>query len=68
MDAVASSAQKIDQVVLLSGDGDFDLLLKRVNQGYGVDTLVYGVEGLTATSLIDAAIQFRPIEADLLLR
>jgi uncharacterized LabA/DUF88 family protein len=53
---------------LLSGDGDFDLLLKRVNQGYGVDTLVYGVEGLTATSLIDAAIQFRPIEADLLLR
>jgi uncharacterized LabA/DUF88 family protein len=67
MDVVASSAQKIDQVVLLSGDGDFDLLLKRVNQGYGIDTLVYGVEGLTATSLIDAANHFRAIEGDLLL-
>lgn len=67
MDAVASPDQSIDQVVLLSGDGDFDLLLKRVNQGYGVDTLVYGVETLTATSLIDAAVQFRPISAQLLL-
>ena len=68
MDAVASPDQKIDQVVLLSGDGDFDLLLKRVKQGYGIDTLAYGVEALTATSLIDAAVQFRPIEGRLLLR
>ena len=67
MDAVASSQQDVDQVVLLSGDGDFDLLLKRVNQGYGVDTLVYGVESLTAASLIDAAVQYRPIKAQLLL-
>ena len=68
MDAVASPDQKIHQVVLLSGDGDFDLLLKRVKQGYGIDTLAYGVEALTATSLIDAAVQFRPIEGRLLLR
>tara|TARA_B110000046_G_scaffold178639_1_gene206727 strand:+ start:804 stop:1292 length:489 start_codon:yes stop_codon:yes gene_type:complete len=68
MDAVANPQHKIDQVVLLSGDGDFDLLLKRVNQGYGVDTLVYGVEALTAASLIDAAVQFRPIKAPLLLK
>lgn len=68
MDAVANPQHKIDQVVLLSGDGDFDLLLKRVNQGYGVDTLVYGVEALTAASLIDAAVQFRPIKAPLFLK
>ena len=68
MDAVASPDQPIDQVVLLSGDGDFDLLLQRVNEGYGVDTLVYGVPALTATSLIDAAKTFRPIEGSLLLR
>ena len=68
MDAVANPQHKIDQVVLLSGDGDFDLLLKRVNQGYGVDTLVYGAEALTAASLIDAAVQFRPIKAPLLLK
>ena len=68
MDAVASPDQPIDQVVLLSGDGDFDLLLQRVHEGYGVDTLVYGVPALTATSLIDAAKTFRPIEGSLLLR
>ena len=68
MDAVASPNQSIDQVVLLSGDGDFDLLLQRVNEGYDVDTLVYGVPALTAASLIDAAITFRPIEGSLLLR
>ena len=67
MDAVAGPDQKIDQIVLLSGDGDFDLLLQRVNQGYGIDTLAYGVEALTAASLIDAAVQFRPIEGRLLL-
>ena len=57
----------IDQVVLLSGDGDFDLLLKRVKEGFGINTLVYGVPALTAASLIDAATEFRPIQGGLLL-
>ena len=58
----------IDQVVLLSGDGDFDLLLKRVKEGFGINTLVYGVPALTAASLIDAATEFRPIQGGLLLK
>jgi uncharacterized LabA/DUF88 family protein len=68
MDAVNDRQQDIDMVVLLSGDGDFDLLLKRINGGFGVETVVYGVPQLTATSLINAAAEFRPIEDELLLK
>lgn len=65
MDCAASAG--VEQIVLLSGDGDFDLLLKRVNERYGIETVVYGVPALTATSLIDAATVFRPIDETLLL-
>jgi len=58
----------VDQVVLASGDGDFDLLLDRVIQRHGVEAVVYGVPGLTAMSLIRAASRFQPIEGRLLLR
>ena len=68
MDAVNDRQQDIDMVVLLSGDGDFDLLLKRINGGFGIATVVYGVPQLTATSLINAATEFRPIEDELLLK
>lgn len=64
---VMDTAKDVDTVVLLSGDGDFDLLLKKINQAYGVKTEVYGVEALTANSLIDAAGVFNPIEQNLLL-
>ncbi|MGR9115978.1 MAG: LabA-like NYN domain-containing protein [Gammaproteobacteria bacterium] len=59
-------AEKADVVVLLSGDGDFDLLLTKIADRYNVRTEVYGVPGLTATSLIHAASHFIPIERDLL--
>ena len=65
MDAVAS--QNIDMLVLVSGDGDFDVLLKRIHHGAGVGTMVYGVAKLTAASLIDAATVFRPIDQGLLM-
>ena len=73
MDAVSGTLagdqkEPIDQVVLLSGDGDFDLLLKRVKEGFGINTLVYGVPALTAASLIDAATEFRSIQGGLLLK
>ena len=57
----------VDTVVLLSGDGDFDLLLKKIQTDYGVSTEVYGVRALTANSLIDAANIYHRIEGDLLL-
>ncbi len=64
---IMEAAKDVELVVLLSGDGDFDLLLQKINNDYGVDTLVYGVKSLTANSLINAASQFISIEASLLL-
>ena len=54
-------------MVLLSGDGDFDMLLEKITKDYGVTAEVYGVPALTASSLIDAASIYHPIEDDLLL-
>lgn len=60
-------AAEVDSVVLVSGDGDFDLLVDklRVDKGKHVD--VYGVAPLTADSLARAASRFVPIEGGLLL-
>ena len=64
---VMEAAHAVDTVVLLSGDGDFDLLLQKIKKDYAVVTEVYGVPALTANSLIDAASSYHPIEEDLLL-
>jgi len=64
---VMDVSREVDTVVLLSGDGDFDLLLEKVKNDYGVSTEVYGVPALTANSLINAASIYHRIEADLLL-
>ena len=64
---VMQSAAQVNQVILLSGDGDFDLLLQNIRQKNNVDTQVYGVASLTARSLIESADEFHAIEPDLLL-
>ncbi len=64
---VMETAKDVDSVVLLSGDGDFDLLLEKIKNDYAVSAEVYGVPALTANSLIDAASIYHPIEEDLLL-
>jgi len=64
---VMQTAKDVDTVVLLSGDGDFDLLLKKIKSEYDVSAEVYGVPELTANSLIDAASHFHPIGKELLL-
>lgn len=64
---VMEAARDVDTVVLLSGDGDFDLLLEKIRKEYAVSAEVYGVPGLTAKSLIDAASAWHCIEEDLLL-
>lgn len=60
-------AKDVDTVVLLSGDGDFDLLLEKVKTNYNVTAEIYGVQALTANSLINAASVYHRIEEDLLL-
>ncbi len=64
---VLEVAQKVDEIILLSGDGDFDLLLEKVKQQFEVTAKVYGVPGLTAKTLIESATVYHPIEEDLLL-
>lgn len=64
---VMEHAPQADVVVLASGDGDFDLLAHRVREKYQASVEVYGVEELTAASLIRAASRFVPIKGDLLL-
>ncbi|UOA07434.1 NYN domain-containing protein [Methylobacter sp. S3L5C] len=64
---VMEYAAKADIVILLSGDGDFDLLLNKVGSTYPVTTEVYGVPALTAPSLINAANRFIAIDDKLLL-
>jgi uncharacterized LabA/DUF88 family protein len=64
---VMEYAKDADVVVLASGDGDFDLLLSKVRNDFGVSAEVYGVAELTARSLINSASKFIPIERELLL-
>lgn len=64
---VLEAAEKVDRVVLLSGDGDFDLLLEKIKRRFDVSADVYGVPALTADSLMDSASQFYAIEDSLLL-
>ena len=64
---VIDAAKSVDTVILLSGDGDFGLLLEKIRQEYNTYSEVYGVPALTAQSLIGSADEFHPIEADLLM-
>ena len=66
LDAI-EMAEQADIVVILSGDGDFDLLVKRIQSRFNKEVEVYGVQNLTANSLIEAADRFIPIEDNLLL-
>ncbi len=64
---IMEMAAQVDTVILLSGDGDFAILLNKVKQSYGVNTEAYGVAPLTAKALIDSCSVFNPISAQLLL-
>ncbi len=60
-------AEKVDVIVLASGDGDFDLAVDKARDKYSTQVEVYGVPSLTARSLRESATTFIPIEGDLLL-
>jgi len=55
-----------DVVVLVSGDGDFELLVKKLRDN-GKWVEVYGVAQLTSSTLINAANTFIPIDNQLLI-
>ncbi|MFT6387337.1 MAG: uncharacterized LabA/DUF88 family protein [Cellvibrionaceae bacterium] len=64
---VLDIAKKVDKVILLSGDGDFDLLLEKIKRTYATQAEVYGVPSLTANTLIDSASVFHPIVESMLM-
>lgn len=64
---VYEQAQQCDRVVLVSGDGDFDVLLERIRKRFATQSEVYGVAKLTSNLLIQAADSFIPIDESLLL-
>ena len=60
-------AEKSDIIVLASGDGDFDVLVKKIIEKYNSIVEIYGVKQLTALSLINSTSKFISIKNDLLL-
>ena len=60
-------AQSVDKLVLVSGDGDFAMLLDRINEKFKKPTDVYGVPSLTSDMLIRSSARFIAIDDTLLL-
>ena len=59
---ILENATDFDQLVLLSGDGDFSILLKHLMEKYQVKTRVFGVPSLTSDLLINACTEFTAID------
>ena len=64
---IFEEAENCSTVILVSGDGDFDILLERIKKRFNTDTEVYGVPQLTSDLLIRRAKKFIAIEEGLLL-
>ncbi|WP_444921327.1 NYN domain-containing protein [Microbulbifer sp. CnH-101-G] len=58
----------VDTIVLVSGDGDFDILVHKLRLDRDKKVEVYGVPELTAATLFNAASEFIPIDNNLLLK
>ena len=61
------AAPECDTIVLLTGDGDFDILLSRIRSRFNTSCEVYGVPALTSDLLTNEASKFIPIDQRLLL-
>jgi uncharacterized LabA/DUF88 family protein len=64
---IMKAAENVDEVVLLSGDGDFAILLSEVMQHNKVSTTVHSVAKLTAKGLMDSCNTFKEIKREHLL-
>ena len=64
---ILKCAKAVDSIILASGDGDFDLLLKEIRETYTTESEVFGVKDLTAQTLINECTHFHEIGSDLLL-
>lgn len=57
----------IDKVILLSGDGDFAILMHKIKEMHNIKTVVYSVDKLTAKNLIDSCDEYHNITSTYLL-
>ena len=57
---------QVDEIILVSGDGDFDILVNALKEK-GKTVTVYGVPALTAESIQKVATRYVPINGELLL-
>ena len=64
---VYEAAEESDTIVLVTGDGDFDVLLARIRKRFNTRSVVYGVPALTSSLLVQEADEFVPIKESLLL-
>ena len=64
---IMECAPEVDLVVLLSGDGDFAILLNKIRDKWQVKSRVYGVEFLTANGLIQSTDEFVNIDREMLM-
>ncbi|SBO08240.1 NYN domain protein [Vibrio mediterranei] len=64
---VYETANSVDRIVLISGDGDFQVLVERIQQRFNTKVTVAGVRSLTANNLIQAADDYIEIDSDLLI-
>ncbi len=58
---ILTIAPEVDKVILLSGDGDFSILLDAITKSNSIPTEVYSVAKLTAKALIDSCSVYHPI-------
>ncbi|MDC9726134.1 MAG: NYN domain-containing protein [Gammaproteobacteria bacterium] len=65
---IMECAKNSDVIILVSGDGDFDVLVDKVKTDFDIPVEVYGVAQLTARSLINSASKFVAIDGGLLLK
>lgn len=63
---IMESAPMVNKIILLSGDGDFAILVNKIREKYHVEVESYGVPQLTAKALMDAVTEYHPISLDLL--
>lgn len=65
---IMESAKQCDRVYLLSGDGDFEILVHKVQNDFKVPVTIVSVQQLSANNLINAADKHIAIDQTLLIQ
>ncbi|WP_075883948.1 LabA-like NYN domain-containing protein [Candidatus Protochlamydia sp. W-9] len=64
---IVQNSSFLDQIILASGDGDFESLIRYIKESSFVKVHLYGVPELTSHKLIASADEYSPIDSEYLL-